>query len=434
MKYIQNLNETKWQFKNIPEFTQGKLSPVFADCGTGMEIDCELNSENDSFTHTFYEVNAEDIISYCNTLTKAGFEKLYENRIADNMYFQFKVQEGLFYISYLQKSNVARFILDRCRTKSISDFGYSDFTPVNEDTVFSQYSLHYAEMIKGTTCDCGMNYVFRLRDNSLIIIDGGEVEQATDIAIKDYMDFLHKLTETQNGEKIRISLWLCTHAHNDHMDFLSKLMRFFNGELEIERAAFNFANSENVKPSVDVDVMKERFKKYYPDTEYIKLHAGNRFNIANAKITVLCVNEDVIDKDKERVFAGCNTTSCIFTVETEKIKTLFLADADETNGGVLIENFPAEITDCEFMQAAHHGINKNYEVYETLNAKYILLPQCRMNMETRFEEIFEHLHNRYGENNILLANDKTEIFTLKDGAYSRSSREHVGCAYDNSEW
>ena len=84
-----------------------------------------------------------------------------------------------------------------------------------------------------------MNYVFRLRDNSLIIIDGGEFEQATDVAVKDYMSFLHSLTSTNENEKMTVSLYICTHAHNDHCDFMSKIVRFYSDEIEIERIAFN---------------------------------------------------------------------------------------------------------------------------------------------------------------------------------------------------
>ena len=433
MDYIQQTDCKAWQFSEIPEFSCGIRSPLFMDCGTGLSRIPDFKSKDNSFMHFFREVKAEDITAYAALLEADGFVKTYEKDFDGNLFYQFRVSEGLFYISFM-KNGMARFILDRCRTAEAGKFGYSEHEKICPDTKLVQYSLHYGKMIKGITCDCGMNYIFRLRDNSLVIIDGGEVEQATDIAVDDYMKLLHELTQTANGEKMRISLWLCTHPHNDHCDFMAKLIRFHSDEMEIERIAFNFPNPKNTRHSISVSAMKQRLCGYYPDADYIKLHAGTQFSIANAEFDVIVSSEDAAGLEEEDPFPWTNSSSMIFRVNADGASTVFLADCSDDNGEVITDNYGSDVLDCDFLQVAHHGINKIYDVYEKINAKSVLLPQCLMNMETRFSEVYAHLCARYGEENIIFASDATDIFTLKDGSITSEKRVHVGTAYDKSDW
>ncbi len=432
MKYTQLENCTRWQFEKIPPFEKGNMFPFFVNGGTGFTDDFDAPAADSTFVHSFFETEKSDIEEYADLLCKNGFEKIYENEIAGNLFYQFSVPEGLYYVSYLSGSKIARFILDRCESAGLDKFGYDKYEDLRGNTVFAQYSLHYDKMIKGTTCDCGMNYVFRLRDNSLIIIDGGEIEQSTDAAAADYLKFLHELSNTADGEKMTVSLWVCTHSHNDHMDLFTKLLRVAADELEVKRAVFNFPSPVNYRISESVKLLKARLAGCCPAAGYVKAHAGSKFRIANADITVLLSSEDNIGMDEEDVFSGLNCTSLAFTVEAEGKKVLFLADMGDANGNVFIKNYPKDFLASDFLQAAHHGINKIYDVYEALETKTVLLPQCRMNMETRFSDIFAHLIERFEEENICLAQDRTDIFTLDNGTCLRSERAHFGSPYDGS--
>lgn len=433
MNYVQSGSGSSWQFTNIPEFPYGKMHPLFADCGCGLEISGEINPGKHSFMHTFRNTTESNVREYADILGQS-FGKIYEYRSGGNLFFQFDVSEGLLYISFFGNTGITRIILDRCLTERASGFGYSRFKEVRQDTVFSQYSLHYDSMIRGTTCDCGMNYVYRLRDNSLIIIDGGQMEQSTDTAVNDYMCFLRELTGTGKNEPLRISLWLCTHPHNDHCDFFSKMIRFHSGEIQLERVAFNFPNPSNVRHSPSVFIIRDRILQKYPDVKFLKLHSGQVFHVANAKAEILTAQEDVLGNNPDDNFPGTNETSCIFKITADGISTLFLADCGWDNGDFLINNYSKEALKCSFLQAAHHGINSIYEVYEYVDADTVLLPQCRMNMDTRFSENLSHLCSRYSEKNVLFAADFSDIFTLKNGVYERKTRAHSGTAWDKSEW
>ncbi len=434
MGYVQNSESKIWQFKNIPQFCFGTMNPLFCSCGFGLSSIPDEEADDDSFMHTFFNVGADEIKEYVSLLVRSGFEKVFENNIDGNLFYQFFTEEGLYYISYMSGSKIARFILDRCKSSDVNKFGYSDFTNRCDDTVIAQYSLHYGEMIHGQTCDCGMNYVIRLRDNSLIIIDGGEFEQSTDVAVNDYLCFLHSLTGTQAGEKLKISVWICTHAHDDHCDFMSKIFRYHSEEVILERCAFNFPHPENTRNSPSISQLKKRLCDIYPHVKYIKLHAGSEFYIANSKITVLSSNEDAVCIDEDDPLPGTNDTSMIFTVEAEGVKALFLADCGDDNGSVLTDNYSECTLECDLLQAAHHGINKIYSVYEKIKSQKVLLPQCRMNMDTRFPEVYENFVRRFGENNICFAAESTAVFRLKNGGFITENREHVGTEYDNSQW
>lgn len=431
MNYIQNTECLEWQFKNIPPFEGGKIMPYFVDCGVGAGRD--FDEEKSSFMHTFSDACECEIKNYAEKLSES-FTKTFENEIDGNLFYQFETPEGLLYVSFMNNDCTARFILDRCEQTSFDKFGYVDFENKKENTVFCQYSLHYDKMISGTSSDCGMNFVFRLRDNSLFIIDGGEFEQATDIAVADYLKFLHELTDTKPGEKLRISFYLCTHAHDDHCDFMSKLLRFHSDEFEIERIAFNFPNGNNIRNSPSCAMFKERMTAKFPQAEYIKLHAGGAFSIGNLDFKVLLSAEDTIGKNKEHIFPGTNETSSIFKVTAEENDILFLADCGDENGKVLIRNYEESTLKCDILQCAHHGINEIADVYRKIATKIILIAQSKMTMDTRFSENYENFCNFYGEENIRMAHDATDIFTLEKGSFTNTKRAHIGTIYDGSEW
>lgn len=429
MEYVQLTDAEVWQFDSLPAFTGGKMHPLFADAGKGL-----FAADKSSFMHIFTEVSAAEITGYADRMREAGFSPVFTNEISGNLFYQFRVPEGLFNITYMHGMKTARFILDRCQSAEADAFGDKGFEAVRENTVFAQYSLHYDKMIRGTTCDCGMNYVFRLRDNRLIIIDGGEMEQSTDLAVKDYMAFLHELTGTADGEKMTVALWLCTHPHNDHSDFFAKLLRFHSDELFVERAAFNFPAPENVKHSPSVADCMARLTEKFPQVAYIKPHAGCRFTVGNAEFEVYSAAEDALGTGEDGFFPGTNETSLIFSVKADGAKILFLADCAWDNGSVLTENFSEEALACDIVQAGHHGINNTEELYAKIHADYVLLPQCRMNMETRFTEVLATLDREYGAENVYLAHDRTDFFTLQNGTAGKTERAHAGEAWDGSEW
>ena len=432
-KYIQNLDCSKWMFDNIPEFRKGKMMKEFADVGCGLELDMGSPTEKDSYMHSFLSVEKEDFAEYIKTL-ESKFEKSFENEIEGNLFYRFVTPEGNFSTVYRPKYKLARLVLDRCKNTDIRQFGYSEYDEINDNTILSQYSLHYSHMIRWYSTDCGMNYIYRLRDNSIIIIDGGEIEQATDKVIKEYWEYLRRLTNTKESEKITISLWICTHAHNDHTDFFAKLIRVYGDKINLERVAFSFTANMNMQHSPSVAIAKQRITALYPDVKYLKIRAGDEFDIANAKITILGVNEDIVAiGDDERTFCWMNDASSVFRIEADGVSAVFLADAGDSYERILLDYYSPDIFRCNFLQIAHHGINYLPYIYAAAKADKVLLPQARLNMITRFQDVIEDLYKNFGEKNIIYAYDVTSTIKLKGGDYSITALPHSGTVYDGSE-
>lgn len=425
--FTQSEQCLNWQFTDIPAFKNGRLSPLFASCGQG------LLPKGSCFLHTFFDVEQGSVETYAERLMNQGYSLLYQHKIGGNLYYQFALKNAYFYISYLKNSAVARFVWEDC-TVPLKDISSGCQKQIYDNTVFSQFSLHYDDMNRYTTCDCGMNYVYRLRDNRLILIDGGEQEQCTEAAFSEYLDFLRSLTGTKAGEPITVALWLCTHAHNDHCDFFHKLLLRCHDEIRLEAVAFNFPDESNTPHSESVMPLRRLIADCYPGVKYCKLHGGMHFSVANATVTVLTSVENSLGIREDKPFPGLNDSSTVFTMEAEGITTLFLADMGDINAEVFLRDYADSFNQVDFLQAAHHGINAIYDVYEAIETKKLLLPQCSKNMITRFQDKQAHYEARYGASNILLANDRTDIFTMKNGTPVHTSRPHVGEPFDGSEW
>lgn len=436
MRYYQIFGLSTWQFKNIPEFRKGSMRPVFADCGKGIDYNSK-GDEYSSFAHIFKDVAEEDILSYVSDLKSSGFEMIYENRIDNNLFYKFRCSEGVYSVTFVSEDGRAHFILDRCGSVPICEF--NSLTEDTRDcTELMQYSLHYSEMNEGTTTDCGMNYVIRLRDNSLIMIDGGMKEQTGDAVMDDFIDSLRELTKTKDGEKMKISLWICTHPHDDHCDFFTKILKYRLDCFDIERVLFNFPNPFNTDGSETVYKLRDRILTFLPNVKYLKAHTGDEIKISGAVIKFLIGPESMTDTYSDvPCFLWTNEISLVFTIETDGVKTLFLGDTSRIPGDFLIRNYSKETLSCNFIQAAHHGINLIPSVYDNIDYDAVLFPQGDYNLiypESRFKQPFGMLCEKLGPEKVYKAGSRTDIFTLEDGNITRRDRPHVPTVFDNKDW
>ena len=430
MIYKQDTSCNKWAFENIPEFPFGEMRGGLVNTGAFLGSD---ESEGASFAHSFINVTRQEFLDYIDILKGFDFETVFENEIDGNLFRQFRCPEGLIYTSFFENDKTVRIILDRCPCATPAEFSKTEYTPLSADTLLVQYSLHYSHMIRGISSDCGMNYILRLKDNSVVIIDGGEKEQCNENVMEDYFNLLHEITGTKAGEKITIALWICTHPHDDHCDFFSRLLKKFEGKIEVERVSFNFPAAFNVRHSETIPLMKERIKQYAPSALFLKMHSGQVFTLADTAFTCLYANEDGILLNGGKEFAGTNDYSLIFMVRSEDDKILFLADCGDINASFLLRNYDKEFEYIDFLQAAHHGINELPTLYEKLETRELLLPQCRMNMETRFKTVYDIFRWNYSEKKIHFAGDNTSLYFLKDGDFTVRHLPHTGGIYDGSE-
>lgn len=422
-------------FEGLPVYCGGKPVEEIFNCGSTLEDDKKGVTPEDSYMQIINETNENEFSEYCNSLEANGFVKEFSRENQSGIYCRLICGERVIYTYFLKNEKATRIIVEPKAIK-LDDFAFSADSKL-EDTALMQYGLYYSDMISGTTSDCGMMYVIRLRNNELIVVDGGEFEQSTEAATRDFLNRIHALTNTADDEKVVIAAWFCTHNHNDHMDFFSKLIAFHSDELELKRVMFNFpserliSNNNNCTPR-----MKNRIKAAYPDAKFMRLHSGMNFSLGNASFDVLLTHEDVLPRQikEDCYYDGINETSTVLKIEFDGQSIIFLGDTVDNVGDILLEHYNDMGLSCTYLQAAHHCINYVENIYTFVKAEKVLVPQCRYIAEKFHSPKYKIICDNYGAENVLFAGDCTRIFFANANG-TRIEYYPVVCgSYDGSEY
>ena len=435
--------ETAWKLENLPAYSGGELNPRLFNCGSGMKDDFDGITGEDSFMHIVTRTSKEEFCAYCGVLKERGFVPVFENENEAGIYFQFRKEKNV-YLYYIFNERTARIIEDNSGV-TVSEFEDLGGTPVHDDAALMQFGLLYGDMIRGYTSDCGMLYAIRLRDNKVIVIDGGSREQSTEPATDEFMARL--LSLTGNPEKVVISAWFCTHPHGDHMAFFTRMLNKFGDRLFVERAMFNFAVTELVMPGIKARIellgrkfpniralTMERIKANNPEVKYLKLHTGQKFELSGAEVEVLLTHEDMLTRWKDKTYWGMNETSTVLKISFEGKSVIFLGDAWIPNGNVLIGRHPFGSLDCDFLQVAHHCIDQVESFYEFIRTEYMMVPQGRYLLLKFISENFEHLTRFCPYERIFISGDATTVFRIAKGnPIEKEFYPVCGCPYDGSE-
>lgn len=418
----------------VPAFGTKLCEPV--NCGAGLAIEDGINGgADDSYMVVLGDVTPKMFRDFLVSLLSSGRRETFHREVNGNIFSEFALGDRIIYTYFTREAEQARVIIDNasCPLSEMDD----NEPQIHGDTALMQFSLKYGKMIRLYSCDCGMLYVMRLRDNSVIITDGGEIEQATEDACDEFMLRLEDLTGTQKGEKIRVTAWICTHNHDDHMDMFIKLLKREKDVLCVERVMFNFPSKTLMNyESPCTDKLRERLKKYAPNAKYLKMHTGQSIRFPDAHLDVLTTHEDILPqsfraKDGD-TYRGMNESSTVFQITFDDASVIFLGDAEETNGEALITLYGKNLLSCKYLQCAHHMINDDRNIYGNIRAEKLLVPQCRFISMTTECDNMRYLTSLFGSENMYYAGDCTYVFTIKDGNESISYFEPKGYVYDNS--
>lgn len=396
--------------QDIPEYNGGRTLPALCNCGCGLKPDSEGETPEDTKMRIVRETDDAAFLAYCGKLESDGFACLFRRDEAHGLYRQYRKDTLLLYAYYTPADRTARILADRCCV-SLPVFSDLPQEEKHMDTQLMQFGLVYDDMIRFTSCDCGMNYVLRLRDGRLIVIDGGECEQATEAAVGEFMRRIRDMTGTNEGDPLTIALWYCTHPHNDHMDFFVKLLRKFGGLIRLERVLFNFASNTVLGLNDYVQDMRRAVLHHSPDVLFLKPHTGQRFSVGNAQFDVLFTHEDLLETPG---YSSANTTSTVLKISFEDVSLLLLADADDDVGDALCARYPQGI-DCTFVQAAHHCINRVEHIYALVRAAYVLIPEGRYLIHKNLRSHYAVLCKYYDRDRFFLAGDYSAVFRVCGG-------------------
>ena len=141
------------------------------------------------------DTTREAFFAYLDRLKALGYESVWQNRIDQNECCQLAGGGRLLYACFNGATGQARFIDDPV-SERVDTFG----SPAPEHPVktqICQLSLYYDYNMhkRGLGIDCGMLYIVRLPDRSLFLVDGGEMEQATEAAMPELLRVMREMAE-----------------------------------------------------------------------------------------------------------------------------------------------------------------------------------------------------------------------------------------------
>ena len=417
---LQNFYNAKWDLK-LPYIEEGTIAKVY-DIGAGLDSDKTAAALSESYMHLVSNAEYSAFENYAKKLESFGFKKTYTSKNENNDLWGFSLGAAYAYVHYAPSQKYIRVIWDQSSNCKISDFEYTE--QQSGTTTFYQYSLDYTNAqlcYSERTINCGMLYIVKLQDNSLILVDGGHTAQASDKSLKGIYDFLYEITGTPSKESLNIRFWYFTHPDGDHNELSYLFLNYIkdNGLKipNVDTLGFNYpserANDKLSKTDGSYNML-EAMKSYYPNVNYIKLHTDMIFNIGEVKFEVLSTVENLVEKTGTINAAFDTNDTCTVVRLWMGGKSIMLAGDSGNNTSVQDFYLPLHSSShfkSDILQVSHHGYNYLSLLYKYCKAEYAAISNDVNNVGR---------HSAYttmvGKDNVFYAGNFTTAFEISGGA------------------
>ena len=411
-----------------------------------------------------YGTNAEEFSAYVEKLQGAGYTL---ESVADNEgILSYWVTNGdtRMYMYLSKKVGEARFILDKGETVTEDEFSYTYEKKVDDTTVLYQYGFVMSDHGKNVyeyyrdengnkiqnleTSNCGQLLLFKLADNSVMIIDGASHYMMPEKAMVGLNSFLHEITGTPEGEKVTISNWMITHSHLDHFGGFARFLMNYHEQYEVERLSFNF----NYKDPNMLPFFEENFNVWYPDAVFHRPHTGETLNIADITIDILYTYEDSVSAETGDIILDTmplswggnpavdqNNSSITAKITFDGKTFLLTGDIAFVARDVLLTNYSAETLKSDILQVSHHGLNHLPELYAKVNPSISLYSQKKEaipNLNSGTQHIYNSVveSTQGGADNIYFSGNCTAGVSVgDDGSFKVETREVIGDIWDGKD-
>ena len=431
--------EREWAYEG------GTSGAAVYNAGPMLENDSEAVTEEDSRMLLVADTCRREYEAYLEKLCGMGFRKVFENHTGAVDCCQLMKGEDLLYVYYTLRTGEVRVIADKASVP-LDEFSdsYMEEGPAAhmwgtmDSAEIYQYGLYY-DPCNGhspTTTNCGMFYIIRLRDNRLVMIDGGHILQCSAEAVEGMYRFLRRITGTAEGERLRVAAWIFTHAHDDHMAACVRLLRTYPEAFEIERAMFNFPSHRVCSGHSDFFCLRATLREYCPNIKCLKLHSGQRIVLANVCFDVLYTHEDAVRLETPEVFPfhDFNCTSVILKMTTGMGTIVWLGDTSTETEELVVRTVPAAVWKADVVQVAHHAFNFLTELYALIDADYAMVPTSRYggNAGDNHQKLMDVVRRLPSPDN-LWYEDETTGFRFEEGSFRVILKEDlVGGEHDGT--
>ena len=405
----------------LPEYetADGLVSRTMTyDCGNGVTGD-----GSKSFLTVVTGTTAGEFEGYKSLLAENGYvldqEWAVEARDGgENLFAIYQDARGTYrvYTYFFPGYSETRIIVDT-EPNTVAGFEYVSETGETAVPLLCQYGLSISENgydITTTTeystgkRNCGSLTVIRMADNSLFIHDGGDIEQWSDAACADFLEFCRELTGTGEGEKFTINTWFLSHAHTDHYLGFPRFVNIYHDAFEIKNIMYNI-DIERSYTTRDIQDVMTLVSGYYPDVTYYKPHTGETLEIAGTEFQVLYTLEDrylpneagelitdypqidyVNGKTLTQYDLGgtyranmyesngksdFNDTSTVLKVFFENGRDAILYADMNLAENVLFTVYPDDVLATDIMMVPHHGHDSHPKLAQLSNADIFLYTQ-----------------------------------------------------------
>ena len=364
----------------------GKVSETVYNAGTAVS---EMTREHPKTAWLRTVRTAEPIADcerYLRSLSEAGYLTVSERTVGENRYALLSRADSTVRVSTRISSGELRVVSDCTPTlpSEISSQGES-----GDGAAFYMYGLNMdpggynyrlvPEYNTSGYLNCGMLFVIRASDGSLIVVDGGASVQMAGGAAFTLDRFLHRIAGKGEDERVRISAWFVSHTHQDHLCGFFDFLRDRVERYELERLIVNLPDltgREKVGCMETLTELSGFLAERYPSCREYKPHTGDQITLGDIPLEVLYTHEDAANGESGLFESeNFNDTTTVLRASVGKMRVLLLGDIDCVGEGVLCETMPKEMLSSDILQVAHHDFYPIDTAYTYANAKIACFPQ-----------------------------------------------------------
>ena len=324
-------------FSHVPKYEGGNIQGFY-------------NCDDDVYQLSINKTDAEDYYKFIAKLEPAGYTLYASNEIGDCRFATYTKDNEQVHVAFYPALGQCKIFAEE-----------TSYLPATEAENYTRVVTSSVMMPENDYR--GLGIVFQIADGSFIIVDGGDTDSSGDPQGQVPRNLYNLLNQYKVGDKIKISAWIFTHAHDDHMTGALSFLETYHDKVEVDLFAYNFPTYEALKDAKDgpksesahknyEQTLKGLRNKYYTDAQIFKFHTGQELKICDATVEFYYTQEDYYPLK----FPYGNHTSAGFIVDIGGTRTLVLGDMEVECNERMAKAYGTAV-DCDILSPAHHGLN-----------------------------------------------------------------------------